>query len=141
MKTYQGPITIKTIPKNGILVFGSNTQGRHGLGMALFAKKYFGAIYGQARGLQGRSYAIVTKDLTKKTHPSITPEAIILEIRQLYCFAEVNNSLQFYIPYMNGPSNLNAYSSLEMAGMFKTNNYPENIMFEESFWNLMEFLV
>lgn len=45
-----------------IFVFGSNLSGRHGKGAALIARKKYGAIYGQARGLQGRSYAIPTKD-------------------------------------------------------------------------------
>lgn len=61
---YKGIIT--ELPENGIFVFGSNTQGRHGKGAALLAKNKFGAIYGQAKGLQGQSYAIITKDLTKK---------------------------------------------------------------------------
>lgn len=51
-----------------IFVFSSNTQGRHGKGLALKARLYHKAIYGQARGLQGDSYAIVTKDLTKPRH-------------------------------------------------------------------------
>lgn len=49
-------------PKQGIFVFGSNLAGRHGKGAALDAKRYFGAIQGQGIGLQGKSYAIPTKD-------------------------------------------------------------------------------
>ena len=49
--------------KKRILVFGSNTQGRHGKGMALTAMRKFGAVYEQAKGLQGLSYGIVTKEL------------------------------------------------------------------------------
>jgi hypothetical protein len=45
-----------------IFVFGSNLAGRHGKGAALYARKYHGAIYGQGEGIQGRSYAIPTKD-------------------------------------------------------------------------------
>lgn len=45
-----------------IFVFGSNLAGRHGKGAALYAKKYYNAIYGQGEGYQGRSYAIPTKD-------------------------------------------------------------------------------
>lgn len=44
-----------------IFVFGSNEQGRHGKGAALFALQNHGAIYGQGVGLQGNSYAIPTK--------------------------------------------------------------------------------
>lgn len=45
-----------------IFVFGSNLAGRHGAGAALHAVRYHGAIYGQGAGLQGKSYAIPTKD-------------------------------------------------------------------------------
>lgn len=44
-----------------IFVFGSNLEGRHGKGAALYAKRHYGAIYGQGKGLQGDSYAIPTK--------------------------------------------------------------------------------
>ena len=47
---------------NEIFVFGSNLAGRHGKGAAAVARLYFGAIYGQGEGLQGKSYAIPTKD-------------------------------------------------------------------------------
>ena len=46
-----------------IFVFGSNLAGRHGKGGALTARVHHGAVYGQGEGLQGRSYAIPTKDL------------------------------------------------------------------------------
>ena len=52
---------------NVIFVFGSNLEGRHGAGAALFAKNNFGAIYGKSEGLQGNSYAIPTKDISKHT--------------------------------------------------------------------------
>lgn len=46
-----------------IFVFGSNREGRHGKGAALTARKNYGAIYGQPEGIQGQSYAIITKEL------------------------------------------------------------------------------
>lgn len=45
-----------------IFVFGSNLAGRHGKGSALEALRSWQATYGQAEGLQGRAYAIPTKD-------------------------------------------------------------------------------
>ena len=47
---------------NRIFVFASNMSGRHGAGSALEARLHHGAIYGKSEGLQGRSYAIPTKD-------------------------------------------------------------------------------
>lgn len=52
-----------------IFVFGSNTQGRHGLGAAKFARTHYGAITGQSHGRQGNSYAIVTKTLVDGASP------------------------------------------------------------------------
>ena len=62
---YVIPNHIKELKENEIFVFGSNRQGRHGKGAALTARNKFGAIYGQSEGLQGQSYAIITKELRK----------------------------------------------------------------------------
>jgi hypothetical protein len=45
-----------------IFVFGSNLAGRHGAGAARWALENKGAVWGQAFGMQGDSYAIPTKD-------------------------------------------------------------------------------
>lgn len=38
-----------------IFVFGSNTEGRHGAGSALFARQYCNAECGNPQGRQGQS--------------------------------------------------------------------------------------
>lgn len=136
--SYIGNIT--KLEPHQIFVFGSNTCGRHGKGAALQAMK-FGAIYGQARGLQGQTYAIVTKDLTKRIHPSISKQEIIDQIKILYEFAQNNLDKEFLVAYKGDNANLNGYSSKEMAELFASFdipfNIPENIIFEQSFWELM----
>jgi hypothetical protein len=82
---------------NDILVFGSNTQGRHGKGSALLAKEKFGAIYGKAFGRQGNSYAICTKNLTVKKHHSMSKELIINGIEVFYHYASLNPTLNFLV--------------------------------------------
>lgn len=140
MQTYQGSIS-KEIVKNGILVFGSNTEGKHGKGTAKLAMLYFGAIYGQSKGLQGHSYAIVTKDLTKSKHPSIDRQYIIEQIYNLYLFAIERPEWNFYIPYTATGDNLNAYSPKQMAEMFAANGtIPTNIIFEEKFSELITII-
>ena len=62
---------ITKLEENQIFVFGSNPQGRHGLGSAKEAKDKFGAIYGQGEGLQGNAYALPTKDLRVKENDSL----------------------------------------------------------------------
>lgn len=136
MKTYKGFIT--SLPDNGIFVFGSNTQGRHGKGSALIAKQKFGAIYGKAKGSQGNSYAIVTKDLTKFKHPSIDKEEILRQIKILYYRAEFTPQLDYYIAYNGNGINLNNYSNEEMANMFSSFEIPKNIIFEEEFAKLIK---
>ena len=96
-KTYSG--IIKYLNKDQIFVFGSNTQGRHGKGAALTARLKFGAIYGKPEGIQGKSFAIITKDLTKKAHPSRTTAQIISQIEKLYKYATLHPDKEFIIPY------------------------------------------
>jgi ABC-type uncharacterized transport system ATPase subunit len=135
MKTFTG--LIKKLEPNQIFVFGSNTRGIHGAGAALFAMNNFGAIYGQARGLQGQSYAIITKDLTKDIHPSISREIICKQIDDLYIFARHTQKYDFLIAYCADNNNLCGYSSEELAEMFARADIPENIVFEEEFLKLV----
>ena len=51
---------ITQLNNNEIFVFGSNVLGEHNGGAALYALRHFGAVNGQAEGIQGRSYAIPT---------------------------------------------------------------------------------
>lgn len=134
-KTYTG--MINSLEPNQIFVFGSNTQGRHGKGAALIAKNKFGAEYGNPEGPQGQSYAIITKDLTKRTHPSRTPEQIKEQIHNLYEYARENPDKEFLVAYSGTGQNLNAYSNQEMANMFSSEPIPDNIVFEQSFNELI----
>jgi len=135
MTTYTGVIV--KLKQNQIFVFGSNTQGRHGKGAALQARK-FGAIYGQASGLQGQTWAIITKDLTKKVHPSISREKIREQIEELYKYAREHPELEFLIAYSTGP-NLNGYTPEEMGEMF--GGPPDNIVFETNFYKLVPHFI
>ena len=128
--------------KGGILVFGSNRQGRHGRGMAQIARDYFGAELGNPSGRQGQSYAIITKDLGKANHPSVSEDEIIQQISDLYLYALENHGLQFYIPYFRyrqdqqSGRNLNGYRDHEMARMF-SGDIPGNIWFQAGFFALV----
>lgn len=131
--TYSGKVT-KLLP-NQIFVFGANTEFRHGKGSALQALK-FGAKYGVG-GLVGQTWSIVTKNLRKRKHPSISKEEIISQIKGLYEFANINNDKEFLIAYSGTGSNLNGYSNIEMAEMFSSFDIPDNIIFEDEFNNLI----
>lgn len=136
MKTYTGKIT--KLQPNQIFVFGSNTQGRHGKGSALLAVQKFGAIYGKSKGIQGQSYAIITKDLTKYVHPSISKSIIESQIMELYEYAKDNKEKNFLVAYSGSGSNLNSYTNQELADMFSSIEIPDNIIFEKEFSNLLK---
>lgn len=135
-KTYKGIIT--ELPDNGIFVFGANTEGRHGLGAAKTAKEKFGAVYGRT-GLINKSYGIITKDLNRNFHPSVSKEFIINQIESLYTLAIITPEKDYYVAYQGVGKNLNAYSPQEMADMFREAMFviPENIIFEEEFSKLL----
>jgi len=134
MRTYTG--IIKKLDPNQVFVFGANTQFRHGKGAALQSLK-FGAVYGEG-GYNGQTYAIVTKDLTKSSHPSISVDQIESEIKCLYEFANTNKELDFMIAYSGSGKNLNSYTPVEMANMFNCSYIPINIVFEYEFSKLIK---
>lgn len=137
MKTYIGNIT--KLERHQIFVFGSNTQGRHGRGAALAARLHFGAKNGEARGLHGQSYGIVTKNLLVNIHPSVSPFDIISQIDRLYAFAIINPDKEFFVAYKGSGYNLNGYTPEQMASYFSAgvllghSKVPDNIVFEEEF--------
>lgn len=134
---YSGYLDENSMPENGVFVFGSNTDGIHGGGAARIAQQKFGAVTGEASGMQGRSYAIITKDLNKPPHkPSVSRDYIIKQIEELYAFADNNKGTSFYIAY-GGPAKLLCNYQLQDIGeMFykasdKYNGYiPKNIIFK-----------
>lgn len=119
-----------------IFVFGSNVEGRHGAGAAKNARLRFGAVYGQGEGLQGRSYAIPTKDLRVRENngfKSIPPEKIMESIRRMYDCARSHPDKRFMVAYRNTyEASLNGYTGIEMIRMFlNAGPIPENVWFSE----------
>jgi hypothetical protein len=136
-KTYTGLITKRSdLAPNQIFVFGSNTEGKHSKGSALTARIEFDAKYGQASGMQGQSYAIITKDLRKLIHPSISPEVIKRQIKHLYTIA-ANDGYEYVVAYSGHGSNLNGYTPKQMAAMFAAFPIPNNFVFEAEFYKLI----
>ena len=78
-----------SLPLSGeTFVFGSNLAGRHGAGAAKIAREKFGAKYGLASGLGGRSYAIPTKD----------------HHLQSLSLDEIASHIRKFVTYTNNPS-------------------------------------
>ena len=99
--------------RNEFFVFGSNLAGRHGWGAARDAKWYYGAIYGQGIGLQGRSYAIPTKDGNLNILPLVEIER---RVRIFVEFTRDNPKFQFFITRVG--CGLAGYKDAEVAPLF-----------------------
>lgn len=145
--------TIKELKENQIFVFGSNPQGRHGAGAAKAAMS-FGAKYGIGRGLQGQTYALITKNLEvnykekstgivyeKEGYNSVSPEQISKNVEDLYACAKQHADKLFVVVYKNETwpngspkKSLNGYTGEEIFDIFaKNKEVPKNIIFHDSF--------
>lgn len=124
------PNIIKRLEVNQVFTFGSNRQGRHGKGAALVARTKFGAIYGQSKGLQGQSYAIVTKELRKDYDP-VTLDEIKQGIDNFIIFAKENTHLTFYVVELG--CNLAYFTVEEIAPLFKSATRLKNVYLPQRF--------
>ena len=131
------PTQIHSLEPHQIFVFGSNIQGRHGAGAALQAMK-FGAIYGQARGRQGQTYAIPTKDL-EIGRRSIPLKKIHQEIHQFIDYATTYPEWEFLVTAIG--CGLAGYRAEEMVEPFQERfgsaleQLPGHIKLPQCFWN------
>lgn len=107
------------LPRKGqILVFGSNTGGRHGKGSALLAAKRYGAIEGKGHGRMGNSYAIATrKQLPNRWIISRELEEIAEEVSQFVEYTRNHTELRFFVMGV-GTSNA-GFSVEQMAPLFR----------------------
>lgn len=103
-----------TLPDNGIFVFGSNLQGRHGKGAAKVALEKYGARYGVGYGLQGRSYAIPTKDARLNSLPL---EIIAQHVTAFLEFARTMPASFFVVTKIG--CGLAGYTPEQIAPMFR----------------------
>nr|DAP65190.1 MAG TPA: hypothetical protein [Caudoviricetes sp.] len=96
-----------------IFVFGSNLAGIHGKGAALTARQLYGAKLGQGWGLQGRSFAIPTKDSNLKPLPLSNIEKYV---NVFYDFVRSNPKTKFFVTAIG--CGLAGYKHFEIAPMF-----------------------
>lgn len=150
MKFWRGK-KIAYLKHNQVFVFGSNPEGRHGAGAAKAAMK-FGAKYGIGVGMQGQSYAMVTKNLRpnatcrvtgrvylKSGECSLTLTEISEQVEWLYTTASKHPQLDFLVTYQHtGRKSLCGYTLIEMLEhCFFNKVVPHNVVFHESVVPLM----
>lgn len=120
MAKYNEDGFITELDEDEIFVFGSNGVGAHLGGAAATAVAKFGAIYGQAEGLQGQSYAINTMDGFE-----IMAEQVVRFIE----FAKEHPELTFLVTEIG--CGIAGYTPEEVAPLFK--NEPKNVFLPKAF--------
>lgn len=111
---------ITELDDSEIFVFGSNGAGAHLGGAVATAVAKFGAIFGQAEGLQGQSYAINTMDGT---------EAMAEQVVRFVKFAKEHPELKFLVTEIG--RGIAGYTPEDIAPLFK--GVPENVVLPEAF--------
>ena len=116
----------RLLPKQ-VFVFGSNALGYHTGGASGTARKKFGAVWGQAEGLQGQSYAIPVdfgKDLRKDNEVKASVDRFI-------AFAKEHSELFFLVTRVG--CGIAGYHDDEMAQFFKDTLELKNVSLPKSF--------
>ena len=121
------PDYIDSLLSKQIFVFGSNVLGYHTGGASGTARKKFGAIWGQAEGLQGQSYAIPVdygKDVRKD-------EEVKAAIERFITYAKSHPDLFFLVTRVG--CGTAGYNDEEMAHFFKGALELRNVSLPKSF--------
>jgi hypothetical protein len=127
------PENITKLPEKHIFVFGSNLSGRHGKGAAKTALTW-GAKWGQASGLQGRTWGIPTKDQTIRRTLSI--DEIKPFVDQFIEFAKKNPNLIFLVTEIG--CGLAGLKPKDITPLFQMAKDIENIHLPHRFWRLIK---
>jgi hypothetical protein len=123
------PKFVTELHENEIFVFGSNINGNHEGGASAYAVSHFGAVNGQAEGLQGQSYAIPTEGVTEK------------ELYNAICrfcnFAAQHPELTFYVTAIGcGKAGFSPYA---IAPMFRDAMKLKNVKLPMEFCDFHTF--
>lgn len=127
------PENIKKLEPGQIFVFGSNQSGRHGKGAAKTALTW-GAIWGQANGLQGRTYGISTKD--KSVRRTLSNTEIKPIVDEFIEFAKTHPELTFLVTEVG--CGLAGCKPKQIAPLFKGAIEVPNIHLPERFWHKLK---
>lgn len=116
-----------------VFVFGSNREGRHGAGAARAAVEEYGAIYGQAEGLQGRAYGIVTKEL-RYSRAAVDLDEIAAGVKRFLWFAGCHPELRFRLTPIG--CGLAGFLPEQIAPLFQ--HAPPNVLLPPEFAAVLE---
>jgi hypothetical protein len=118
---------ITELKDNQIFVFGSNGAGAHFGGAAAQAVHSFGAIMGQAEGLQGQSYAINTMSGIDEMKQHID---------RFVSFAKQHPELEFLVTELG--CGIAGYNPEEVAPLLKDAVGLSNVVLPERFIEVLK---
>ena len=125
---------IETLKDNQIFVFGSNANGNHAGGAARQAVESFGAVMGQAKGLQGQSYAIVTLDGNMQ---KVSLDYIREQLEELNEFAKENDGKVFLLTLIG--CGIAGFSIEEIKAEVTKIEWTNNVDIPEEFRTIQAF--
>lgn len=117
------PRWIDSLRPGQVFVFGSNGMGAHGGGAARLAVEHFGAVMGQAEGMQGDCYAINSMDGLKVLEE---------QVNRFILYAKEHPERTFLVTRIG--CGIAGYSDEEVAPLFVKAVEMENVWLPESFW-------
>jgi hypothetical protein len=127
------PEKITKLEPGQIFVFGSNQGGKHGKGAAKTALTW-GAIWGQANGLQGRTYGISTKDKSVRRTLAVTEIKPIVD--EFIEFAKAHPEFTFLVTEVG--CGLSKMKPKQIAPLFKNAVDVLNIHLPARFWHKLK---
>lgn len=119
---------ITQLNDNEVFVFGSNESGFHGRGAAKTAMQW-GAIYGQAYGLQGKTFAIPT--VKKFIKGKLDLKEIGIYVDKFIAFTKTRKDLDFLVTEIG--CGLAGHNISDIAPLFKNCNNLDNVYLPKSF--------
>ena len=128
MKRELTPENIQELKENQIFVFGSNMNGNHAGGAARLAVEKFGAIMGEAKGIQGQSYAIPTLD---KDMQKVTEEKLLVFLENFGNYANEHPEKEFLLTAIG--TGIAGFDASYMAYMVLRANLPDNVTLPKEF--------
>ena len=137
------PEKIESLKEMEIFVFGSNVQGEHVGGAALFAKNNFGAEDGLGFGFQGKSYAIPTciRLWDKKLNRYTKPFDSVLQIKP-FVEAFISDAKRFkatfYVTKIG--CGIAGFKVAEIAELFRPCLDMENVILPKEFVDYLTYV-
>ena len=124
---------IDKLEDDEVFVFGSNTEGMHTGGAARMAMNW-GAIYGKAFGLQGKTFAIPTVDYTRSGKMSV--DEIKKYVDEFLDFTIKNKDKKFLVTEIG--CGIAGFKVSEIAPLFRKALEYSNVYLPERFINYLK---